>query len=209
MEPSVAEAKRLMRDGVGKRVRAMSERDRAGASAAIVESVTGTRAFAQAKAVVGYWPLSDEPDVRGVLAQALAQGKLVCLPRVGGAGVELVAVDDLGFGGARSPLGVWEPSGGRVVAPGEVDLVLAPGVAFDGRGGRLGRGKGFFDRLLRARPSGGRGWMVCGVCFGAALVDSVPTEAHDAPVDAVATERGVLAVSRESAGLWATGRGGR
>jgi len=206
MDVSVVQAKQAMRATVRERVRAMTRADRADASGRIVDALESTTAFAQARMVVGFWPLSDEPDVRRLLERALALGKRVCLPRVASERVDLVAVHDLGFAGKASGLGVWEPTAGKVVPSSEVDLVLAPGMAFDARGVRLGRGKGFFDRLLVDRTTE---WMVCGVCFGVAMVDEVPRESHDALVDAVATERGVSPVFPESAGLWATGPVGR
>lgn len=70
----------------------------------------------------------------------------------------------------------------KVVTP---DLLLIPGMAFDQEGGRLGRGKGFYDRFL----SEFKGVKV-GICFNEQLVDTVPREDHDVKVDFVVSERG-------------------
>jgi len=66
----------------------------------------------------------------------------------------------------------------------EIDAFLCPGLAFDARGGRLGRGKGFYDRMLaRARPDA----LKMGVCFPQQLVPDVFAQEHDIPMDGVLT----------------------
>jgi 5,10-methenyltetrahydrofolate synthetase len=73
----------------------------------------------------------------------------------------------------------------------EIDVVLVPGRAFDESGGRLGRGGGYYDRLLASLP---RGVVLVGVMVEDAVVESVPTESHDRGVDWIATEKGVRRV---------------
>ena len=72
---------------------------------------------------------------------------------------------------------------------GPVDVVVVPALVLDRRGGRLGYGGGHFDRFLAARRPGGT--LAVGAVFAAQLVDAVPTEPHDVPMDVVVTERGV------------------
>ena len=121
-----------------------------------------------------------------LLLEASAQGKRVCYPRVEGTNLELHAVS------AHEELMVsrWnlrEPvrAAGGGVPVSEVDLVLVPGLAFTRDGRRLGRGGGFYDRLLgdpllKARR--------VGVCFEAQIIESVPLEGHDERVEEVLTE---------------------
>jgi 5-formyltetrahydrofolate cyclo-ligase len=79
--------------------------------------------------------------------------------------------------------GVLEPAAGCPVLPlNQLDLVLVPGVAFDLSGGRLGRGMGFYDRLL-AEVRGHK----CGVAYDLQIVPSVPVERHDVRVDSILT----------------------
>jgi 5-formyltetrahydrofolate cyclo-ligase len=80
-----------------------------------------------------------------------------------------------------------------LVDPAQIDLVLVPGVAFDRWGNRLGYGAGFYDRLfLRLLPSALR--VAC--VHDALLVDRVPAEPHDAPVDLLITESMALVCQR-------------
>jgi 5-formyltetrahydrofolate cyclo-ligase len=87
-------------------------------------------------------------------------------------------------------LGFLQPhASARRVSPDEVDIALLPGLAFDLFGTRLGRGAGYFDRLLRStRP----GSTLVGIVPAALVVDRLPAEAHDMPVGYLATEEGVI-----------------
>ena len=77
-----------------------------------------------------------------------------------------------------------EPGPDRpVVSPGEIDLVLVPGLAFDRRGYRLGQGGGYYDRYLPQTKA-----VTVALCRSCFLLDAVPREEHDAPVDLVLTE---------------------
>jgi 5-formyltetrahydrofolate cyclo-ligase len=83
----------------------------------------------------------------------------------------------------RHPYGMQEPlAGGPVVDPKELDVVLVPGVAFDQRGGRLGFGGGFYDRLL-IRTSALR----VGIAYDRCLVDELPCHKHDQRMDWLVT----------------------
>lgn len=91
--------------------------------------------------------------------------------------------------------GVPEPAIGEAVAPGSLCAILVPGLAFDRRGGRLGRGGGFYDRYLE-RLGSARAPTLIGVCFEAQVTDRVPMESHDRTVDLVVTERSLLKCER-------------
>jgi 5-formyltetrahydrofolate cyclo-ligase len=84
------------------------------------------------------------------------------------------------------------------LSPGEIDVVVVPGVAFDRAGGRLGRGMGYYDRFLAGleREGGGRPRRVAIVFDGQVLAagESVPMEAHDERVDVIVTPTEVIAV---------------
>ncbi|GIM96033.1 hypothetical protein Ato02nite_078260 [Paractinoplanes toevensis] len=97
---------------------------------------------------------------------------------------------------APGPRGLREPTGPHlgVTAIAGADLILVPGLAVDRRGMRLGRGGGSYDRAL-SRVSGGR-TIVIALLHDGELVDEVPTEPHDRPVDAAITPHGVVGLSR-------------
>ena len=86
------------------------------------------------------------------------------------------------------PFGILEPETPLAVPPSEVDIFFLPGIAFDRKGGRLGYGKGYFDRLLAEKNA--RGTRV-GLAFPEQIVERVPTGPYDRPMDYLVTEEGV------------------
>ena len=161
------------------------------ASGAIASTLMDLPEWRSAGSVALFVPLPREPDLRGAIDAAVAAGKVVLLPRsvASPPAVELVAIQ----GGWRQSLrpdelGVPAPPG-PAIDPSTVDLLVVPGLAFDPIGGRIGRGGGFYDRLLEqvgSRP------LRVGVCLDAQVVPAVPRESHDASVDLVVTERRTL-----------------
>jgi len=104
----------------------------------------------------------------------------------------------------RHRFGMLEPAADLpVVDPGTLDLVLAPGVAFDQQGGRLGFGGGYYDRFLPTTPA-----LRVGVTYDECLADALPCGEHDQRMDWVATPSGLLAVelSRRERSLPTTGQ---
>jgi 5-formyltetrahydrofolate cyclo-ligase len=138
-----------------------------------------------------------ELDLGELHRELLQQGRLLVAPRVPtqGRALELRQVADLTQDLAPSRWGIPEPQPERcpLLDPAQIDLVLVPGVAFDRWGNRLGYGAGFYDRLfLRLLPSALR--VAC--VHDALLVDRVPAEPHDVPVDLLITESMALVCQR-------------
>jgi 5-formyltetrahydrofolate cyclo-ligase len=132
------------------------------------------------KTVAGYWPMGDELDPRPLLA---ALDNPLALPAVSGEAMQFRAW------GLGEPLesgahGTQHPAAGRNVVP---DVVIAPLVAFDRRGHRLGRGGGFYDRAIARLRAHGMP-LVVGVAFDAQEVESVPVEPADQHLDWIITE---------------------
>ncbi len=143
--------------------------------------------FRDAEAVVGYAAIQKEVSVQGILERAILEGKALLLPRwcAEAGAYELVQVGDLARDLVGGRYGIQEPRPGLPSVeelPGRT-LWLIPGLAFDAAGNRLGRGGGFYDRLLERFPVG----VTVGVCLPCQLVKRVPVEAHDRRVDAVMT----------------------
>ena len=129
--------------------------------------------------------MPDELDIWPSLTVALAAGKQVFLPRFISTTNSYAACHvkipdtDLTLG----QFGIREPSEScPQISLNRLDLILVPGVAFDLRGRRLGRGKGFYDQLLAAV----RG-KTCGVAFDEQIVNEVPVEPHDVLLHCILT----------------------
>jgi 5-formyltetrahydrofolate cyclo-ligase len=132
-------------------------------------------------------------DTRGLIQQLLAMGRQVCVPWFDSEKKQYVASElrDFALDLTAGRFGILEPKpeAVRPVASDQIDATLVPGLAFDETGNRLGRGMGYFDRLLR----GVRGVKIA-MAYDFQLLNEVPAEAHDTPVDFIVTEKRVLKI---------------
>ena len=138
-----------------------------------------------AHTILFFAPLPDELDVWPLLEKFLAAGKICALPFFDSAAQTYSArrVQNLAADISIGKFGVREPASSCAeIPPEKFDLILVPGVAFDWNGNRLGRGRGFYDRLL-AKTSG----LKCGVGHDFQLIRKVPAEPHDAKVNFIVT----------------------
>lgn len=183
------EEKAALRERLGAWRKALPAGERARRSAAIRSLLSA--AAPPRGPVLAYAALGDEVDLADLLAAWASVERLVLTRLRGDGGLETVLVPDLGRlrpGAFRVP---EPPQTAFPVPPEAIQWALIPGVAFDVAGRRLGRGGGHFDRLL---PS-----LACpkiGVVYREQVVEKVPAEAHDARVDAIATEEGLRWVER-------------
>ncbi len=195
MSEPTATAKSRVRGLVRSRLAGLSARDVAEWSGSICARLRAWEAFQKARTVLLFMPLPGEVDVRPLGHQALQAGACVCLTRADWSTKRLapVPVDSLESGLMAGRYGILEPPAGtREIPISNLDLVLVPGLAFDTAGHRLGRGAGFYDRFL-ADPN--LRAVTCGVGFEAQLLDNVPIDQWDIPLQAVATERRLVLTS--------------
>lgn len=140
--------------------------------------------------------VDNEVDTAGLIRQSLARGQEVAVPVVqpGTRVLRHALIQDLG----QLQPGRWgllEPAAGHpcwLEDLGRIDLVVVPGLAFDRRGNRLGLGGGYYDRFL-ARVSAPK----AGLIYSALLLDALPAEAHDIPMDLVVTEAAAYCCAEE------------
>ena len=139
-------------------------------------------------AVAGYIPIGSEMDPRPLMARLEKAGAQLCLPRVDDCGERMsFRLWSSGEPLEDRPFGLKEPhEEAPLAAP---TLVLAPLLAFDERGQRLGYGKGHYDRALETLRDQGPVF-VCGVAYHRQLIDAVPSEPHDQMLDWAITEEG-------------------
>ncbi len=129
----------------------------------------------------------EEIDVSSLIQRVLESSKRLICPRVDRQARELTLheIRDLQTDLEPGTLGIPEPRvGSRVIAPSEVDWVLVPGVAFDVRCNRLGRGGGHYDRLLPRIRANVETWAIA---FDCQVYDELPLEPHDIMLYGIAT----------------------
>lgn len=185
---ALAERKRDIRRSVLHERDAVLEEDRRARSAAITERIMALPELVSTRTVMAFWSFGSEVDTSGLIEALHAAGKRVVLPRVDGREVAAVAYVP-GDPTAATSFGAMEPTSAEIVRPTEIDVVIAPGVAFDRNGGRVGYGGGFYDRFLRTVRAD---TPVIGLAFAVQLVDDVPRGEHDRLVDVVVTEEELI-----------------
>ena len=148
---------------------------------------------AAAETIMAYVGVRDEVRTRDFVSTALGERKRLVVPYCVGRELELFRLESLDELEA-APFGLWEPRldlrirPDKQIQPDELDLVIVPGVAFDRRGGRLGHGNGYYDRLLcRVR----RETPLIGLAFECQMFPQVPMSHHDVFMDSVVTEAAV------------------
>ena len=175
-------------------------RDRAAAATAACAHLSALAPYRSAEAVLWYVSMPSELSTSAAIEAALAEGKRVAVPWCDGDDLglwRLESVSELepGTWGIPEPPPARRGEPERLVAPGSIDLVVVPGLAFDRRGRRLGHGKGYYDRLL-VRSSAVR----VGLCYDAQVFANVPAGPRDALMDWLVTERGARPTERLSGG---------
>lgn len=163
------------------------------ASAAIWERLARLPEVSTAERLLIYVSKGHEVDTHGLIQQMLAVGKHVSVPRFDDATNSYSAAEVRDFHGdlALGKFGILEPKSGasRVAAFTQLQLLLVPGLAFDEQGNRLGRGMGFFDRILTEAPA-----TKVALAYDFQVLKEVPVEAHDAGMDFIVTETRVIKI---------------
>jgi 5-formyltetrahydrofolate cyclo-ligase len=180
--------KKALRRTIRERILAIASKERADQQAALDVRFEQLAGYSTARTVLLYAKaFPEEIETVSFLNHALSTGKRVVCPRVDRRErlLRLYEIEDPRLDLAPGTLGIPEPRDDcHLIGPEEIDWVLVPGLAFDFRGFRLGRGAGHYDRLLPClRPDA----MCWAVGFDCQLVPELPVEPHDIPIDGIAT----------------------
>jgi 5-formyltetrahydrofolate cyclo-ligase len=185
MKTEIQEAKGVLRQKIRAALKNLLPEKRAADSAKVRALLKQQPFWQTASSILFFAPLPDEVDVWPLLEESLAGGKIAALPRYDSPSNDYLACrvqnpqNEIGPG----QFGIREPKAGCPEIPLErLGLILVPGVAFDLHGRRLGRGRGFYDRLLPEVHG-----IKCGVAFDEQIVDAVPTGRLDVRMDFILT----------------------
>ncbi len=164
---------------------ALDAERQASAAAAVMANLADIERLQTAETVAGYRAVRGEVNIDEVLLKLIDRGCTVTVPRV--------VNDDLEFAewlpdqrSEPGAFGIPEPVGAQVLDLTVHDVVLAPLVAFDHTGQRLGQGRGFYDRSLAGL--GDEGPLIIGIAYTFQEVEQIPSEPWDIPLDAVVTD---------------------
>lgn len=166
--------KQQLRKVVRARIKALDAEEKARRATELLRAVWDYAPFKQAQNVMLFWPLPDEINTIPLVEHAHAVGKNVFLPVVVGNDLVIKPYNPASM--QPGAFGILEPQG-ESVSPAQLDLMVVPGVAFDTANNRMGRGKGFYDRLLANASV-----PTIGVCYAEQYYLNIPTEVHDVPL---------------------------
>jgi 5,10-methenyltetrahydrofolate synthetase len=178
--------KHKIRKEIKHKFKAYSSLEKSGKSAIIRGKLFNEEEFKRAKVVMIYVSLRDEVDTCILIDEALKAGKRVAVPVILKEDKRLIAgeihnrLEDL----ESQHFGIYQPKQDRVkeVPLDDIDLVVVPGVAFDKKNIRLGRGHGYYDRFLSGLPKKTK---TIGLAFDFQVLEDLPQDPHDVPVSKI------------------------
>ena len=152
-------------------------------SAVVKKKLFELEEFKKAKCVIFYASMATEVNTHEMIDESIKMGKVVGVPAVFKGEKDLIIsqIMDRTKQFENGPYGISQPTKESVkpIPYDKIDLLLVPGIAFDKNGNRLGRGKGYYDRLLEKLPTP---TVTIGLCFDFQVVKSIPKLPHDIPV---------------------------
>ena len=172
--------KKELRAWIREKKRNMTPQQIESASRRLGQLLVETDLYQKADTIYGYLPYNQEVRTVPMLEQAMKEGKRVAVPKCYGDEMRFIYMDDLSKvekGYANIP----EPIADEPVADDKTALVLLPGMAFTKDGKRMGYGGGFYDKFFAAEPN----HPPVALCYDFQMVEDLPTEDYDIPVDCV------------------------
>ena len=180
--------KHKIRKEIRRKFKAYSFLEKSGKSAIIKDRLFNEEEFKRARVVMFYVSLKDEVDTFIMIDEALKAGKRIAVPVILKEENRLIAgeihnrLEDL----ESQHFGIYQPRQDRVkeIPLDDIDLVVVPGVAFDRKNIRLGRGHGYYDRFLSGLPKRTK---TIGLAFDFQVLKDLPQDLHDVPVSKIIT----------------------
>lgn len=181
--------KRELRRIIRNRKESLSVVDKLKAAESVFSALENTEIFQHANKILIYHSLPDELSTHSFIDK-WCNRKQFFLPRVNGEILDILPYEKSQL--ETGAFHIEEPSGNDIHQCSEMDLIIVPAMAYDIHGNRLGRGKGFYDRLLHDACA-----TKIGICYDFQLVDEVPSEEHDISMDIVITETQYIVIPKK------------
>ena len=181
------ESKAETRKRIREMKRAVPPEEKLRRSDTVMRRVEEMPEFQQADVVLLYWSMSDEVQTHAFVDRWYKE-KTLLLPCVDGDDLLLRQYTGPDCMVAGEQFGIGEPTGEEYTRLDAISIIIVPGVAFDRGRNRMGRGRGFYDRLLKNTPNA----LKIGVAFDFQLLESIPTEEFDVKMDRVVCESQIV-----------------
>ena len=168
----------------------MSVEEREFLSNKIVQKFLASEVYKNSSVMMAYMPTADEIQLREFFADAFDKEKILAIPLIIGRGIMKPVIlknfDELEVG--EFGILTVQKNSRKFIDAEKIDCVIVPGVAFDIHGKRLGLGGGYYDRFLKLAKHAKK----IALAFDFQVVENLPTESHDMPVDFIFTENVVI-----------------
>lgn len=173
--------KKELRKEIKRRKQLLSAADKEAAAAAIAHQLSADQRFAQCDNIVAYWAMDDEVPTQAMI-EAWSLSHRVYLPVIVGDELQFRLYTGSQSLTPDSQFSIPEPKEGELLPYGSKSTaIIVPGVAFSASGARMGRGRGYYDRILKAHSQSYK----IGIAFACQQVEYIPTEPHDVAMDCV------------------------
>ena len=190
---NIKEKKCEIREDIVKKLKTFSADELIEKTREIEERLFGFANFLESKVVLLYMHANGEVVTNDIIKRCLKSNKIVVLPAFDATKhtMQLMRVDSLDSGLKHGPRGVQEPDPKycKIVPIDCIDIAIIPGVAFDEKGGRIGLGKGYYDRLI---PKLSITTRKVALALESQIIQQAPVESHDKHVDIVITEKRII-----------------
>ncbi len=163
--------------------RAVTSEEKLQRSETVMRGVEQLPEFQRARVVLLYWSMADEVQTHAFVERWYKE-KTLLLPCVDGDDLRLRQYTGPECMVAGEQFGIGEPTGEEWKDLDAVECIIVPGVAFDRKNNRMGRGRGFYDHLLKSTPNA----VKIGVAYDFQVLDSIPVEPHDVKMDKIVSE---------------------
>ena len=189
----IGAAKIQIREDIAKIISAVAESDIAKKVRAIEDRLFEFANFLEAKIALLYVSGDNEVQTKNIIKRAYSYNKIVVLPAFDPKTfeMELMKVDKFAQELKPGPRGVPEPNAGRckIVPIDRIDIAIIPGIAFDEKGGRIGTGRGYYDRLI---PKLAITTRKVALTLEEQIIPQIPMESHDKHVDIIITDKRII-----------------
>lgn len=163
--------------------RAMTPEEKLSRSEVVMHRLEQEPVFRESRVVLLYWSMADEVQTHAFV-ERWYRDKVLLLPCVQGEDLVLRQYTGPECMVAGEQFGIGEPTGAEWTDLDAIEVIAVPGVAFDRKNNRMGRGRGFYDRLLKSTPKATK----IGLAYGFQLLDEIPVEPHDVPMDMILSD---------------------
>jgi len=181
--------KKSLRESMLEKRNSLSKEEIAEISIKIKENLFGLDEFKKSKVVMFYVSFNNEAYTHDMIKESF-KSKLVVVPKTLNNEIEPSIIIDFEQLIPSGKFGILEPIEAAKINIKNIQAVIVPGIAFDKNGHRLGFGFGYYDKFLAKVPKA----LKIGLAFDFQIVDNLPIEGHDAPVDLIVTDREIIRV---------------